>query len=725
MGNASSFVSVTLTDNVDNLYVAGDTINGVVYVDVKENRRVQSLLVTLCGVEKHSAFNKKTNVSTTERNILDSSIPLIQFSQTLVKGQYEYPFQVILPETLPSSITRNKFGDYFAEITYKLDVRFKGERTFTTMLKNHTLKDEKSLTIIKKPHPIHLGPNGLQEPLLLPPTTKNFASFGCLKRGFFSLTGYLLNPVVDKDEKIKLRLVSHYWNKSNNQTYDASHLIRVAAVKIVQEISTYADSDSLIDKYISTICKGKFTCRSKTYNPTSDQFSHFANAESANRIFRSDCIRTLHDATRDNGTHMITGGHKDSLNHGIDPSGALQVDDIELSIPENRRTLQKSDTFGKPKNLIYSYMGHIIKVRHFIKIYFKTGWSVPDILTECSIFFEPLHRLPSSNRSTDYAAAVVSRVHETIPEWHAVPASMVSLDFSQVETGVGSVNPYNNNRRSSLNGVTEESDTDSEMAADGTISQPARSGFLRKRVQEDGEKSGSYQMTAPPIEATMVTGSSNTTGSEPIYVNATAIDGVNSIAVATSDSGNGIIPGATIVHTPQEILADFTIGLQNCVDDVATTVRFCTDPSRSASCRMLGPLELGRIVSAIHEPRDVHTVVSYLFNRMKELGNQPTMQHLLSAVLYADAAALMPLIRVGATILGDQVFKSQINELLIALNEDIASLVRAEFQVNSNLNNAVNASNVNVILNNTTASSTTATNNSNSNGNNERVAVAS
>ena len=46
MGN-SSFVSLALTDNIDNKYIAGDTINGVVYVDLKENRRVNSLEVKL------------------------------------------------------------------------------------------------------------------------------------------------------------------------------------------------------------------------------------------------------------------------------------------------------------------------------------------------------------------------------------------------------------------------------------------------------------------------------------------------------------------------------------------------------------------------------------------------------------------------------------------------------------------------------------------------------
>ena len=123
MGN-SSFVSITLTDNINNTYVAGDTINGIIYVNVKENRRVQSLLVTICGYEKHSAFNKATNASITQRNILDSSIPLIQFTRELVKGQYEYPFKVILPETLPSTIERNKFGDIFVEVSYLLDVPF-------------------------------------------------------------------------------------------------------------------------------------------------------------------------------------------------------------------------------------------------------------------------------------------------------------------------------------------------------------------------------------------------------------------------------------------------------------------------------------------------------------------------------------------------------------------------------------------------------------------------
>ena len=699
MGN-SSFVSITLTDNINNTYVAGDTINGIIYVNVKENRRVQSLLVTICGYEKHSAFNKATNASITQRNILDSSIPLIQFTRELVKGQYEYPFKVILPETLPSTIERNKFGDIFVEVSYLLDVKFNGERTLATMLKNQTLSDRKTITIIKKPHPVHLGPNGLQEPLLLPPTTKNLKSFKCFKRGYFSLTGFLLNPVVDNDEKIKLRLVTHYWCKKGNNVVDASHLIRVADVQIVQEVSTYADADKLTSKHKSKIYKGKFTCRRKTFQPRNDQFSHFSNANNANNMIRNDCIRTLHDITRENGTRMTTGNEICRLNDDIDPSGALQVDDIEITIPENRRKLQPSDKNGDPKNLIYSYMGHIVKVRHFIKIYFKSGWSVPEFLTECSIFFEPLHQLSASNRSNEYAAAAISRVHEQIPDWHAVPANLVSLDFSQAATGV---NP-NPNYSSSL--TMADGNPDQEMQYDNDI-------------YATNNSTDTNNMKAIPIEATMV--SSSTVGAEPIYVNARAVDGM---AIATT--ANGAHLGVTVVNTPQEILADFIVSLQNCVDDVATTVRFCSDPDRSVSLRVLGPLELGRLVAAIHEPRDVHTVVSYIFNRMIELGNKPSMQHLVSAVLYADPAAIMSLIRVGAINLGEEVFQSQINNLLMALNDDIANLVRVEFQSGGNPNPNTMSNNSgtrNVVLE--SSNSNNINSNRNSNSDNERIAVAS
>ena len=58
----------------------------------------------------------------------------------------------------------------------------------------------------------------------------------------------------------------------------------------------------------------------------------------------------------------------------------------------------------------------------------------------------------------------------------------------------------------------------------------------------------------------------------------------------------------------------------------------------------------------------------------------------VNAVVYADPAAIMSLIRVGAINLGEEVFQSQINNLLMALNDDIANLVRVEFQSGGNPN---------------------------------------
>ena len=161
---------------------------------------------------------------------------MIEFSQELLKGQYEYPFQAKLPDTLPTTIEKNNFRNIgYIEITYDIQVKLVGERTLTTILKEQRLRDSKQILITKKPHPIHYGPNGQQEPLLLPPRTKNVKSFGCLKRGYFTLAGYLLNPVVDTNDSIRLRLVSHYWCPESGM-FDASHLI-VADVKVVQEIA--------------------------------------------------------------------------------------------------------------------------------------------------------------------------------------------------------------------------------------------------------------------------------------------------------------------------------------------------------------------------------------------------------------------------------------------------------------------------------------------------------
>ena len=74
--------------------------------------------------------------------------------------------------------------------------------------------------------------------------------------------------------------------------------------------------------------------------------------------------------------------------------------------------------------------------------------------------------------------------------------------------------------------------------------------------------------SAVPLEATMVS-NSTMNDSPPIFVTATALNG----NVAIPRDASPTFPSSVhVVNTPQEILADFIVRLQNCSDDVATTV---------------------------------------------------------------------------------------------------------------------------------------------------------
>jgi len=131
-------------------YTAGEAVDGTVYINVTEPFKCHGVYLDLKAEERawmHRRITKTREVGEGEDKHYETYYEDCDYSNngllfkahqlimqvggdgTLQPGQYEIPFQFVLPDTVPGSFYEEKFswgsvpqnGDYFAEIVYSLD----------------------------------------------------------------------------------------------------------------------------------------------------------------------------------------------------------------------------------------------------------------------------------------------------------------------------------------------------------------------------------------------------------------------------------------------------------------------------------------------------------------------------------------------------------------------------------------------------------------------------
>lgn len=103
--NKDSYVSIYLS--VDRqYYVAGEIIQGEVYLDVKADRNYKSLNLILDGAEAvmwTEQHDKHTHYYTNNYKNYFNEALLMDFNGVLPQGQYVFPFALLLPNMMTGS----------------------------------------------------------------------------------------------------------------------------------------------------------------------------------------------------------------------------------------------------------------------------------------------------------------------------------------------------------------------------------------------------------------------------------------------------------------------------------------------------------------------------------------------------------------------------------------------------------------------------------------------
>lgn len=211
MGNKSCTLGVQTEKTV---YFSGDTVNGRVFLSVNDQNGIvaQSLNIHCSGVERglvhYTEEREGTNNESTRQieRYEDNEIEMLNFDVPIntpigslfQKGQYEFPFQFIIPQNLPSSMSCS-FGQSKCEIRYEMKAylsKMNDRNSFTSPFNKNTISS--------KPIPINIfGSNNTMysqsnQPVNFPGESHNVRNCCCFHRGKMelraSMDSYLFVP---------------------------------------------------------------------------------------------------------------------------------------------------------------------------------------------------------------------------------------------------------------------------------------------------------------------------------------------------------------------------------------------------------------------------------------------------------------------------------------------------------------------------------------------------
>jgi len=187
MGNSSSN-NLVLNLNESGHITAGSTLSGTVCAVVPPGANAASIGLSLFLIGKedvkvryteqhrdHEGNSKSvTRYSYAKRDIVRMVIPILSSgsSSPFQAGQYAVPFQVQIPDHLPSSMNHHGDGGY-CSIVYKLKAEIKGGWS--------NPKREVPLTIVAKP------PHSAPVPNLVAPVSTDIKLMCCIPRGTITI----------------------------------------------------------------------------------------------------------------------------------------------------------------------------------------------------------------------------------------------------------------------------------------------------------------------------------------------------------------------------------------------------------------------------------------------------------------------------------------------------------------------------------------------------------
>lgn len=201
MGKANFGISL---ENPNEPISAGSRLKGFVFCDIQKEITGSEMTVQLLGQEKtcvqyttHHGKETHTNHAYASRNIISMNLPVesLQMIQAgrIPAGKYQLNFDMELPTSLPSTMSRRSCGSYF-KIYYLIKAILKGSGTFWDY------KVEQPVLVKSKP----LETEPL--PYSAPPVTKEVRLCCCLHRGHMTFGTKVMDTRLDRQESTAVNM---------------------------------------------------------------------------------------------------------------------------------------------------------------------------------------------------------------------------------------------------------------------------------------------------------------------------------------------------------------------------------------------------------------------------------------------------------------------------------------------------------------------------------------
>ena len=263
MGTANNHLSVTINEMEP--HTAGSTITGTIYATIDEHAKkgIHDLTLHLIGKEdvgvvQYSTSRRNGHSSTstsTSHEICDIVRMMMPVTDTrsptgMQRGVHEFPFQVHLPATLPSSMSFRGDGGY-ARIRYKIKV----EARRADGKGKPIAKEEVALEIVAKQPSNHVP-----TPKCIEPTSSDIRLFYCIPRGNISFTADVSDTSVGIGETVEIGLGC----KNESETR-----IKFARASVMQKVNWCAHGHRSERKAYLT--QGKFSLDDDTKTPRRGQ----------------------------------------------------------------------------------------------------------------------------------------------------------------------------------------------------------------------------------------------------------------------------------------------------------------------------------------------------------------------------------------------------------------------------------------------------------------------
>ena len=338
MGNSNSGLSITL-DRAEGSkfegYIAGSKISGTVYAESNEDANEVGLDLYFTGKEDVKVRYRKTirsgdktrtvtRYSYSKRDIVRLSIPLVEANSSINSGRYAYPFEMQLPDHLPSSMYHSAGGSY-CNIVYKVKAEVGG--------KWRNVMAERQLVILAKP------PSNAPVPNSVEPVTSKIMTCWCMSKGEITFAAHVDDTRIGQGEKMAVNFACK--NESSSG-------IQFASAQIKQKIHWKSGSHNAGSQRVLA--------------------SAYFRLDKGMEMSTKDEMKLMKDS--DYGPGMISNAVGNDLFRELLATVQEGTNQVSLTIPSNA---------------CHTYNGQLMTVSHTLKIKVKTPFFSTDPETKVAI----------------------------------------------------------------------------------------------------------------------------------------------------------------------------------------------------------------------------------------------------------------------------------------------------------------------------------------------------